>query len=57
MQNIHIEFDLFAENCTAKNLFESSEVNLKDNIMDALNAYYISETIENFKMYKVEKEL
>lgn len=57
MQKIHMEFDLVVTDWDAKDLLGTPEISLQDNIMDALEIYDECEKIENFKMYKVEKEL
>lgn len=53
MQKIHIEFDLIVTDKSTKELFDVTEASLQDCIMEALDGEYI----ENFKMYKIEKEI
>ena len=56
MKKIHMEFDLIAEDFTTDKLFNRSEEILQERIMEALDAYYKDEHIDNFKMYNVEEE-
>lgn len=57
MKKIHIEFDLIAEDFTTDKLFNRSEEILQERIMEALDAYYKDEHIDNFIMYKAEDGL